>query len=180
MLLNVNGLYRHFKTGNLYMVNTVALEESNPDENDPKVVYTALSTGKTWIRPYSSFMEDVSDREDNSTGQRLRFEPATDLRSLLSFISTKELIDEVSKREDNPYSGAIPDSEDSSILNVGYILGRITEQRSLKGDEPYEEFVPITPTVWDSSEQALNYREKHYPNRPCILAKRIIKKCSDF
>lgn len=177
-MLNIGGLYRHFK-GGFYIVNSVALLEASPDENDPMVVYTSVETGKTWLRPLSSFIADVSDREDNVTGQMHRMELATDLRGILSFMSTEEIVEELEKRPDNPYEGVKKIEEDPNVWEVRYLLGRITEHTDPKTGETYEEFTPVTLQTWETPQAAKAYRETFYPNKPCIMARRVIRKIED-
>lgn len=55
-MLNVNGLYRHFK-GGFYIVKEIAQLESSPDEDNKMVVYTSVETGKTWLRPLNQFLQ---------------------------------------------------------------------------------------------------------------------------
>lgn len=174
-MLNINGLYRHFK-GGLYIVNSLALNEAEPNEADPTVVYTSVSTGKTWLRPLSVFTEVIQDREDNVTGQVHRFEPAVNVSSLLSFLTTKEIVEELDKRPDNPFDGALKDEDNSNVWDISYLIGRVTERKDFKTDEVFEEFSPITPQTWSDYDKAVEYRDLYLINRPCVIAKRIIKK----
>lgn len=177
-MLNINGLYRHFK-GGLYIVNSIALNEAEPNEADPTVVYTSVATGQTWLRPLSVFNEEIPNREDNTTGQTHRFEPAVNVTSLLSFISTKEIVAELDKRPDNPYEGALNDIDNPNVWDIAYLIGRVTERKDFKTDEVYEEFSPVTPQTWGNYEKAIEYRDLYLMNKPCVIAKRIIKKCAD-
>lgn len=177
-MLNVNGLYRHFK-GGFYIVKEIAQLESSPDEDNKMVVYTSVETGKTWLRPLNQFFTDVSDRDDNVTGQTYRFELATDLRGIMSFMSTKEIVEELENRPDNPYDGLKTLEEDPDVWDVKFILGRFVEKSSLKG-ETVEEFVPITMNVWDTIEEAQRYRDIHYAHRPCVIARRVTRKVVEY
>lgn len=176
-MLNINGLYRHFK-GGFYIVNCLALLESDPNENDPMVVYTSVETGKTWLRPLSQFSDDVSDREDNITGQTHRFELATEIKGLMSFMSTEDLLTELEKRQDNPYDSIKKLEEDEDVLNVEYLLGRIITRTSTDG-EPYEEFIPIALNTFESYQSAKGYAESHFPNTDAVISRRVIRKCSE-
>lgn len=178
-MLQVNGLYRHFK-GGFYIVNHIALFEASPDENDPMVVYTSVETGKTWLRPLSSFVADVSDREDNVTGQKHRFELATDLRGIMSFMSTKDLVKELEQRPDNPYDGIKNLEEDENVWAVQFLLGIVETKTDLDTGDNYEEFVPVTPQVWNDYNAAVSYRDLHFAHRPCVVARRVTRKIADL
>ena len=177
-MLQINGLYRHFK-GGFYIVNHIALLEASPDENDPMVVYTSVETGKTWLRPLSSFVADVSDREDNVTGQKHRLELATDLRGIMSFMSTGDIVKELEKRPDNPYDGLKKLEDDEDVWDVQYMLGFV-ESRYSDTDGEYEEFIPVTPKGFDTYNEAIDYRNKHLLHRPCVLARSVIRKVEEF
>ena len=62
--------YRHFK-GNVITILNIAKHSENLEE---LVIYE--HDGKVWARPLSMFLdkEDVSNRHDNVTGQKYRFE----------------------------------------------------------------------------------------------------------
>lgn len=177
-MLQTNGLYRHFK-GGFYIVNQIALLEASPDENDPMVVYTSVETGKTWLRPLSCFVADVSDREDNVTGQKHRFELATDLRGIMSFMSTDDIVKELEKRPDNPYDGLKKLEEDEDVWDVQYMLGFVENEYNDNG-ELNEVFIPATPIGFDSYNEAVDYRGSHLPHKPCVLARRVIRKIEEF
>lgn len=62
-------IYRHNKTGNLYLLLYEANETTN---GEPVIVYQALyGNCNIWVRPYNEFYEMV---EINGK-QKLRFEP---------------------------------------------------------------------------------------------------------
>lgn len=173
----VGGLYRHFK-GDYYVVNKIAILESNKDE--ALVIYTSVSKGNTWARPYKEFFDDVSKREDNTTHQVHRFEVATEIKGLLGLTPTHELVDELKTRPDNPYEGFKTLEEDEDVWSVQYLLGRVVEHPATQTEEAYEEFVPITPQAFETIEAAKKYRETFYVNRPCVIARRVTKKVSEF
>lgn len=178
-MLTINGLYRHFK-GGYYVINQIALMESNPNKSDPMVVYTSVDTGNTWIRPYSEVIADVSNREDNVTGQKHRLERATNVSGILSHISTNEIIQELENRPDNPYDGIKPLKEDPDVWAVQYLVGRLQEKTEPKTQETYTEFVPVTLTAWSSYEEALRYRDRYFPHRNCTIARRVTRKIKEF
>ena len=170
--IQINGLYRHFK-GNYYVVDKLAKKEA---DEEPMVVYTSVSTGATFIRPLEEFFSDVSDRPDNKTHQVTRFELAQEIKGLLSFTDTADLVEELKKRPDNPYEGFKTLEEDEDVWSVRYILGRVIEHSATENSEAFEEFVPITPQAFETLEAVKKYRSTFYPNRPCVIARRVTKK----
>ena len=174
--ISINTLYRHFK-GGYYLVEKVAKNES---DGQPVVVYTSVTSGMTFIRPYEDFFADVSNREDNITHQIHRFEVASEIKGLLKLTPTAELVEELETREDSPYEGCKTLEEDENIWAVQYLLGRVVERIDPKTNDTYEEFAPLTLATFDTPESAKKYRERCYPNRPAVLARRITKKVSEI
>lgn len=168
----VNTLYRHFK-GNYYLVEKLARNES---DGEASVVYTSVVTGQTFIRPYDEFFTDVSDREDNVTHQVYRFEPASEIRSLLKLTPTNELVEELETRADSPYESCKKIEDDENVWEVRYLLGRVVETFDRTTESPVEEFKPLTMATFDTIESAKKYKEQCYPNRPAVLARRVIRK----
>ena len=72
-------VYRHFK-GNYYFVENVAYDSETQER---MVVYRPLyerEDGKQlWIRPEKMFLEEIPERPDNITGQKVRFELVKDI-----------------------------------------------------------------------------------------------------
>ena len=174
--IQMNGLYRHFK-GDYYIVNKIAVEEGT---GKPVVVYTSVSTNRAFTRPLEDFMADVTDREDNVTHQVHRFELAQELKGLVNLLSTEELVNELKTRPDNPYEGCLTLEEDKDVWSVQYLLGRVVSHSATDTEEEYEEFLPVTPMCFDTFEKAKKHRETFYPNRPCIIARRVTKKITEF
>lgn len=71
--VQIGRVYRHFK-GNFYFVENVAYDSETQER---MVVYKPLYTrddGRSiWVRPEKMFLEEISDRPDNITGQKVRF-----------------------------------------------------------------------------------------------------------
>lgn len=172
----VNTLYRHFK-GGYYLVEKVARNES---DGSPVVIYTSVVTGQTFIRPYDEFFTDITDREDNTTHQVYRFEPASEIKGLLRLTPTSELVAELETRADSPYEGYKTVEEDENVWNVQYLIGRVVEKANPDTGETYEEFAPLTLATFDTPEAAKRYRDRCYPNRPAILARRVTRKIAEF
>ena len=70
--VEVGKIYRHFK-GHMIEIVCIA-KHSETLEN--MVIYKHLGSGEFWARPEKMFLEDedVSNRPDNTTGQKYRFE----------------------------------------------------------------------------------------------------------
>lgn len=71
--VKIGRVYRHFK-GNYYFVENVALDSETQER---MVVYKPLyprEDSSIWVRPEKMFLEKISERPDNITGQTHRFE----------------------------------------------------------------------------------------------------------
>ena len=72
--VEVGKVYRHFK-GNYCLVEDIALDSRTCQR---MVVYKPLYSGEhscSWVRPEYEFLEELPEgREDNITGQAIRFE----------------------------------------------------------------------------------------------------------
>lgn len=72
--VKIGRVYRHFK-GNYYFVENVAYDLETKER---MVVYKPLyyrDDGRSiWVRPEKMFLEEIPERPDNITGQKVRFE----------------------------------------------------------------------------------------------------------
>ena len=72
--VQIGKVYRHFK-GNYYFVENIALDSETQER---MVVYKPLYNreyGRSiWVRPEKMFLEEIPERPDNITGQKVRFE----------------------------------------------------------------------------------------------------------
>ena len=77
--VKIGRVYRHFK-GNFYFVENIAYDSETKER---MVVYKPLYSredGRTiWVRPEKMFLEEIPDRPDNITGQKVRFELVEDI-----------------------------------------------------------------------------------------------------
>ena len=77
--VKIGRVYRHFK-GNYYFVENVAYDSENKER---MVVYKPLynrEDGRSiWVRPEKMFLEEIPERPDNITGQKVRFELVKDI-----------------------------------------------------------------------------------------------------
>lgn len=125
MSVSVNlGLYRHYK-GNFYVVIGVAFLES--DTSKEQVVYQDVEGKRTWIRPLDDFFAELPHDIKNPTGQIHRFEKISMQGTQLSNVSTKVLLEELSKRFDNPYAGISVDEAQNSLVCESFVVGRRVE-----------------------------------------------------
>ena len=101
------GLYRHFK-GAYYYVTGVS---KNAIDDSIMVNYFNVQHPElgSCVRPLNDFTrmieEDgriIKERPDNVTGQSSRFEKVEDLNFQIGSVSTEQLVEELSKREDSP------------------------------------------------------------------------------
>lgn len=77
--VKIGRVYRHFK-GNYYFVENVAYDSETKER---MVVYKPLyprEDGRLiWVRPEKMFLEEIPERPDNITGQKVRFELVKDI-----------------------------------------------------------------------------------------------------
>ena len=77
--VKIGRVYRHFK-GNFYFVENVAYDSETKER---MVVYKPLynrEDGRTiWVRPEKMFLEEIPERPDNITGQKIRFKLVEDI-----------------------------------------------------------------------------------------------------
>ncbi len=73
----VGRVFRHYK-GNYYYVISI---DTDSEDLSEKVTYKALyGNNRTWVRPLKMFFEEIDpNKKDNITGQKHRFELATEL-----------------------------------------------------------------------------------------------------
>lgn len=169
------GLYRHFK-GGYFVVDKIAEYESGGS----CVVYSSAETQRVFVRPLEEFFTDVSEREDNKTCQKYRFEPVKEIESVLSLIPTDTLLEEISKRPDNPYDGIKKIEEDDDVWDVSFIVGRVVPEINSETGEEVEVMRPVTPISFGSFDEAVTYRNKYYANKPCVIARRVTKKIAEY
>ena len=72
--VKIGKVYRHFK-GNYYFVENI---DYDSETQERMVVYKPLyhraDEKNIWIRPEKMFLEEIPNRPDNVTGQKIRFE----------------------------------------------------------------------------------------------------------
>lgn len=159
-------IYRHFK-GAYYCVLGVSVDEQNPN-SDPLVQYTpvrANSNSIVWSRRLSDFFADISDRKDNSTGQKLRFELVKDLNHTLQSFSTEALITELKKRQDSSFSEIDLEGFNKKVVSREYMLATVNS------DSASSKFGEITPIKVVNSEEELEKFITDYPHRVLVGSK---------
>ena len=77
--VKIGRVYRHFKV-NYYFVENVAYDSETKER---MVVYKPLYNREDdryiWVRPEKMFLEEIPERPDNITGQKIRFELVDDI-----------------------------------------------------------------------------------------------------
>lgn len=70
--IEIGRKYKHFK-GIIVKVICIAKDSETLED---MVVYNHVDTDEYWVRPLSMFLDenDISNRKDNQTGQKYRFE----------------------------------------------------------------------------------------------------------
>ena len=78
--VKIGRVYRHFK-GNYYFVENIAYDSETKER---MVVYKPLyerEDGRSiWVRPEKMFLENIPERPDNITGQKVRFTLVDDIQ----------------------------------------------------------------------------------------------------
>lgn len=70
--LEIGRKYRHFKD----IIVEIICVAKDSETLEEMVVYKHIDNNEFWIRPLSMFLDetDISNRKDNKTGQKYRFE----------------------------------------------------------------------------------------------------------
>ena len=78
--VKIGKVYRHFK-GNYYFVENIAYDSESKERLIVyKPLYNRADGHYIWVRPEKMFLEEISsDRLDNITGQKHRFELCEEL-----------------------------------------------------------------------------------------------------
>ena len=77
--VEIGKVYRHFK-GNYYFVENVACDSETKERMVVyKPLYNREDNRQLWVRPEKMFLEEIPERPDNITGQKVRFELVKDI-----------------------------------------------------------------------------------------------------
>lgn len=77
--VKIGKVYRHFK-GNYYFVEDVAYDSETKERMVVyKPLYNREDNRQLWVRPEKMFLEEIPERPDNITGQKVRFELVEDI-----------------------------------------------------------------------------------------------------
>lgn len=72
--VKIGKVYRHFK-GNYYFIENIAYDSETQERMVVyKPLYHRADEKNIWIRPEKMFLEEIPNRPDNVTGQKIRFE----------------------------------------------------------------------------------------------------------
>lgn len=172
-MVHIGCMYRHFK-GGIYIVNNLAVLES--DRNITMVVYTSIKDGKVWVRELKDFTAIIKNRPDNVTGQERRFVQLGFISDELSAVSTKELLNELDKRPDNPYDSIKPLESDPDVWDIHFSVGWVDKIADEEG-KVHESFYPVTQKTFEDYESALAYaRSCMIGNRELHIVRRVTRK----
>lgn len=96
--IKIGKVYRHFK-GNYYFVEDVAYDSETKERMVVyKPLYNREDNRQLWVRPEKMFLEEIPERPDNITGQKVRFELVKDIEKITKIIKNIEILD-VLRRE---------------------------------------------------------------------------------
>ena len=77
--IKIGKVYRHFK-GHYYFVEDVAYDSETKERMVVyKPLYNREDNRQLWVRPEKMFLEEIPERPDNITGQKVRFELVKDI-----------------------------------------------------------------------------------------------------
>lgn len=77
--VKIGKVYRHFK-GNYYFVENIAYDSETKERMVVyKPLYNREDNRQLWVRPEKMFLEEIPERPDNITGQKVRFELVKDI-----------------------------------------------------------------------------------------------------
>ncbi len=77
--IKIGKVYRHYK-GNYYFVEDVAYDSETKERMVVyKPLYNREDNRQLWVRPEKMFLEEIPERPDNITGQKVRFELVKDI-----------------------------------------------------------------------------------------------------
>ena len=77
--IKIGKVYRHFK-GNYYFVEDVAYDSETKERMVVyKPLYNREDNRQLWVRPEKMFLEEIPERPDNITGQKVKFELVKDI-----------------------------------------------------------------------------------------------------
>lgn len=163
---NPGSIYRHFRGGYYLMRSMATIEKTG----EVVVVYESLQDHQVWVRPLSEFTDDVSQNENNPTGQKHRFEPVVDFQYQLGLISTETLMQELLKRGDCPDELKSLNSE--RVWRTEYLIGRF-RNTYINAETTTEDF--FYDYVEDSPEAAQEKLRKLNDPRLTILTRIHLK-----
>ena len=166
------GLYRHFK-GEYYYVQQL-VKDCGTDE--VFVIYFNVCHPEygTFSRPLLDFVARaetdgryIVDREDNKTGQHMRFERVKDLNFQLGSVSTQTLIEELRGRADSPLQDIAVYGLSDLVAYKDYVIATEYEATDTT---PYG---IQTDASFDSKDKALKYFHTHKHRRNTHLFRRV-------
>lgn len=159
------GLYRHFKGGYYFLMNVL----TNESGDYPLLQYVDIFQPELgyFARPVPEWNENVSDREDNVTGQTYRFERVVSIDNGISNFTTEQLIKELRMRENSPLQDLDIKEVSGRVFSRDYCIGEAHE-----ATEDYPKGVSVG-SVFDTKEEAFNYMNTHAKNSRFKIFRRV-------
>lgn len=158
------GLYRHFKGEYYFLMNVLRNAGSSGDDYVCQYFNVQHPEYGQFARPVSEWDTDVSNREDNVTGQTCRFERVTIDNSVRN-LPTQVLLSELRQREDSPLFGQ--DLTDQSAYR-DYCVGQ-----TVVDPDTYSEGVFVL-FVCEKKEDAFEYLRRHFSDRVQVFCRTFI------
>lgn len=121
------GLYQHFKGSYFFLYNL--LRDSVKDCQGYVCEYFNILHPEYghFARPEDQWFTDVSEREDNVTGQIHRFERVVSIDTSMENFTTEQLMKELSTRKDSPLQSLDVAGLSERVAAVDYAVGRVLE-----------------------------------------------------
>lgn len=167
---NPGSIYRHFRGGYYLMRSMATIEKTG----EIVVVYESLQDHQVWVRPLSEFTDDVSQNENNPTGQKHRFEPVVDFQYQLGLIPTETLMQELLKRNGCP--DELKSLNPERVWRTEYLIGRFRKNFIDAETTTEDFFYDYVESTSDSAQEKL--RKLNDP-RLSILTRLYLKQDFD-
>ena len=147
-------LYRSYTGEYVIYVDTVI----DVDSRETKIIYQNLERNNFYTMSQREFFAYVADSDNNTTGQKLRYEQVTDFENQLNMITTERLVKELLIRHDSPIQGLdIEGIKDEKIFLSEYVVGLVITPDSNEG-ETHQTF--MSNSAYRFLEEAQNKLEK--------------------
>lgn len=169
-VMNYVGLYQHFKGEYYYLLNL--LRDSTTDCKEFVCQYFNVLHPEYgyFSRPFSEWFTDVSEREDNVTGQITRFNRIKSLDTSVVNLTTEHLMRELANRADSPLQSLDIKGVSDHVYAVDYIIG---EPQDANDDHPKNGV--YTVAGFDSKYEAFEALRKNGTPRQSIFKRTFLR-----